>query len=144
MKKIKLLLFLSLSLLISLTSNAEEVTTGNLLDQNFDNGSWSGTADGRHGSGTIAAHNDEYITSDDISLRNDANLTQEQINDGFTTNHSFQYWHWNDFNSTVQSTAAVIFSAISLTVKFWLPELYVPGGILLSSRAKYKLTMSLI
>ena len=98
-----------LTILILTTSiKSEEVTTGNLLDQNFDNGSWSGTADGRHGSGTIAAHNDEYITSDDISLRNDANLTQEQINDGFTTNHSFKYWHWNDFNSTVQSTVTIV------------------------------------
>ena len=108
MKMTKLLLFLSLSLLISLTSNAEEVTTSNLLDQNFDNGSWSGTADGRHGSNVIAAHNDEYIVSDDISLADDANLTQEQINDGFTTNHSFKYWHWNNFNSTVQSTVTVV------------------------------------
>ena len=104
----KLLFYLSLSLILFNTTNAEEVTTGNLLDQNFDNGSWSGTADGRHGSNVIAAHNDEYITSDDISLRNDANLTQEQINDGFTTNHSFRYWHWNNFNSTVQSTVTII------------------------------------
>ena len=104
----KLLLYLSLSLILFNTTNAEEVTTGNLLDQNFDNGSWSGTADGRHGSSVIAAHNDEHITSDDVSLRNDANLTQEQINDGFTTNHSFRYWHWNDFNSTVQSTVTVV------------------------------------
>ena len=104
----KLLLYLSLSLILSLTTNAEEVTTGNLLDQNFDNGSWTGTADGRHGSNVIAAHNDEYIASDDISLADDANLTQEQINDGFTTNHSFKYWHWNNFNSTVQSTVTVV------------------------------------
>ena len=104
----KLLFYLSLSLILSLTTNAEEVTTGNLLDQNFDNGSWSGTADGRHGSSIIAAHNDEHITSDDVSLRDDANLTQEQINDGFTTNHSFRYWHWNNFNSTVQSTVTVV------------------------------------
>ena len=98
-----------LTILILTTSiKSEEVTTGNLLDQNFDNGSWSGTADGRHGSNVIAAHNDEYITSDDISLKNDANLTQDQINDGFTTNHSFQYWHWNDFNSTVQSTVTIV------------------------------------
>ena len=102
------LLFLSLSLILFNTTNAEEVTTGNLLDQNFDNGSWSGTADGRHGSNVIAAHNDEYIVSDDISLVDDANLTQEQINDGFTTNHSFRYWHWNNFNSTVQSTVTIV------------------------------------
>jgi hypothetical protein len=98
-----------LTILILTTSiKSEEVTTSNLLDQNFDNGSWSGTADGRHGSNVIAAHNDEYIVSDDISLADDANLTQDQINDGFTTNHSFKYWHWNNFNSTVQSTVTVV------------------------------------
>ena len=102
-----LILFL-ITVLITEGARAEEVTTGNLLDQNFDNGSWSGTADGRHGSNVIAAHNDEYITSDDISLADDANLTQDQINDGFTTNHSFKYWHWNNFNSTVQSTVTVV------------------------------------
>ena len=98
-----------LTILILTTSiKSEEVTTSNLLDQNFDNGSWSGTADGRHGSNVIAAHNNEYITSNDISLADDANLTQDQINDGFTTNHSFKYWHWNNFNSTVQSTVTVV------------------------------------
>jgi hypothetical protein len=102
-----LILFL-ITVLITEGARAEEVTTSNLLDQNFDNGSWSGTADGRHGSNVIAAHNNEYIVSDDISLADDANLTQEQINDGFTTNHSFKYWHWNNFNSTVQSTVTVV------------------------------------
>ena len=101
-----LILFL-ITVLITEGARAEEVTTGNLLDQNFDNGSWSGTADGRHGSNVIAAHNDEYIVSDDVSLTNDANLTQDQINDGFTTNHSFKYWHWNNYNSTVQSTVTI-------------------------------------
>ena len=62
--------------------NAEEVTTNNLLDQNFDNGSWSGTADGRHGSTVIAAEDGEYIQSDNVSLSNDANLTEAQIQDG--------------------------------------------------------------
>jgi hypothetical protein len=107
-----------LTILILTTSiKSEEVTTSNLLDQNFDNGSWTGTADGRHGSNVIAAHNDEYITSDDISLANDANLTQEQINDGFTTNHSFKYWHWNNFNSTVQSTVTIIDSSGETTTQ---------------------------
>jgi hypothetical protein len=108
-----LILFL-ITVLITEGARAEEVTTGNLLDQNFDNGSWSGTADGRHGSNVIAAHNDEYITSDDISLADDANLTQDQINDGFTTNHSFKYWHWNNFNSTVQSPLSMIQSLETL------------------------------
>ena len=86
---------------------AEEVTTNNLLDQNFDNGSWSGTADGRHGSTIIAAEDGEYIQSDNVSLSNDANLTEAQIQDGYTTTHSFKYWHWNNYDSTVQSTVTI-------------------------------------
>jgi hypothetical protein len=106
-----------MTLTLTTSIKSEEVTTSNLLDQNFDNGSWSGTADGRHGSNVIAAHNDEYIVSDDISLADDANLTQEQINDGFTTNHSFKYWHWNNFNSTVQSTVTIIDSSGETTTQ---------------------------
>ena len=115
----RILLLISLLMTLTLTTSikSEEVTTSNLLDQNFDNGSWSGTADGRHGSNVIAAHNDEYIVSDDISLADDANLTQEQINDGFTTNHSFKYWHWNNFNSTVQSTVTIIDSSGETTIQ---------------------------
>ena len=89
------------------TTSAEEITTNNLLNQNFDSGSWSGTADGRHGSTIIAAENGEYIQSNDISLKNDANLTEPQLQDGFTTNHSFKYWHWNDYDSTVTSKVII-------------------------------------
>jgi hypothetical protein len=96
-----------ISLLIGSPLSSEQVTTGNLLDQNFDNGSWSGTADGRHGSNTIAAEHNTYIQSNSVSLRNDAGLNQDQINDGFTTNHTFKYWHWNDYTSRVQSTVTV-------------------------------------
>ena len=104
----KLLLYLSLSLvsLIHL-SNAEEVTTSNILNQNFDSGEWSGTATDRHGSNTIAAHNGDYIQSDSYSLTTDVGLTETQIQNGFTTNHSFKYWHWNDYDSTVQSTLTI-------------------------------------
>ena len=64
----RILLLISLLMTLTLTTSikSEEVTTSNLLDQNFDNGSWSGTADGRHGSNVIAAHNDEYIVSDKV------------------------------------------------------------------------------
>jgi len=103
-----LLTSLLITLILTTSAKNEEITTNNLLDQNFDNGSWSGTADGRHGSNVIAAHNDEYITSNDISLRNDANLTEDQVKNGFTTNHEFQYWHWNNYESTVQSTVTII------------------------------------
>ncbi len=93
--------------MLTLTTSAEETTTNNLLNQNFDSGSWSGTATQRHGSSVVAAVNNTYIKSDDVSLKDDANLTEAQLQDGFTSNHSFKYWHWNNYNSTVKSTVTV-------------------------------------
>ena len=97
-----------LAIFVSTTLNSAETTTQNLLDTNFDNGGWSGTADGRHGSSVIAAEHDVYIQSSSISLRTDASLTEEQIQYGFTTNHSFEYWHWNTYESNVRSTQTII------------------------------------
>ena len=97
-----------LIILIHTTSiKSEVITTNNLLDKNFDNGSWTGTADGRHGSNVIASEHDTYIQSDDISLKNDANLTELQIQNGYTTNHEFEYWHWNTYDSNVKSTVTI-------------------------------------
>ena len=95
-------------MLIHTTSiKSEVITTNNLLDKNFDNGSWTGTADGRHGSNVIASEHNTYIQSDDISLKNDANLTELQIQNGYTTNHEFEYWHWNTYDSSVKSTVTI-------------------------------------
>ena len=88
------------------TSSAEETTTNNLISQDFSTG-WSGTATQRHGNSTVAAVNNTYIKSDDVSLKDDANLTEAQLQDGFTSNHSFKYWHWNNYNSTVTSTVTI-------------------------------------
>ena len=88
------------------TSSAEETTTNNLISQDFSTG-WSGTATQRHGNSTVAAVNNTYIKSDDVSLKDDANLTEAQLQDGFTSNHSFKYWHWNNYNSAVTSTVTV-------------------------------------
>ena len=103
------ILFFSGYLLAScfaLKVKAEETTTSNLLSQDFSTG-WSGTATQRHGNSTVAAVNNTYIKSDDVSLKDDANLTEAQLQDGFTTNHSFKYWHWNNYNSTVTSKVTV-------------------------------------
>lgn len=99
MKKLLLSLYLSLSLSLS---NAAEVTTQNLVDQNFDNGGWSGTADGRHGSNIIAAEHNTYIESNSVAVND--HLTKDQINNGFSVNASERIWHWNDYDSTVQRT----------------------------------------
>ena len=96
-----------LLLMISIhTISAEETTTNNLISQDFSTG-WSGTATQRHGNNIVAAVNDTYIKSDDVSLKDDANLTEAQLQDGITSNHSFKYWHWNNYNSTVTSTVTI-------------------------------------
>ena len=100
------LLLTVLLTILTLTTSAEETTTSNLLSQDFSTG-WSGTATQRHGNSTVAAVNNTYIKSDDVSLKDDANLTEAQLQDGFTTNHSFKYWHWNNYNSTVTSKVTV-------------------------------------
>jgi len=100
------LLLTVLLMMLTLTTSAEETTTNNLLSQDFSTG-WSGTATLRHGSGTVAAVNNTYIKSDDVSLADDANLTEAQLQDGFTSNHSFKYWHWNNYNSTVTSKVTI-------------------------------------
>tara|TARA_R110002012_G_scaffold260084_1_gene441751 strand:- start:714 stop:2006 length:1293 start_codon:yes stop_codon:yes gene_type:complete len=94
-------------ILLSTTVRSDE-TTSNLLNQNFDSNGWSGTADGRHGSTVVASEHNTYIKSESISLLDNANLTQGQINNGFTTNHSFKYWHWNTYESNVKSTQTII------------------------------------
>ena len=106
MRTILLISGLILSTLIT-SIKSEEITTKNLLDTNFDNGSWSGTADGRHGSTVIAAEHNTYIQSNDVSVKNDANLTEVQLQNGFTTNHQFEYWHWNTYESNVKSTVTI-------------------------------------
>ena len=102
----RILLLIVLLITLTLTTSAEETTTSNLLSQDFST-SWSGTATLRHGNGTVAAVNNTYIKSDDVSLKDDANLTEVQLQDGFTSNHSFKYWHWNNYNSTVKSTVTI-------------------------------------
>ena len=100
------LLLTILLTILTLTTSAEEITTNNLISQDFSTG-WSGTATGRHGNSTVAAVNNTYIKSDDVSLKDDANLTEAQLQDGFTSNHSFKYWHWNNYNSTVTSKVTI-------------------------------------
>jgi len=97
---------ISLLIILTHTTLAEETTTNNLISQDFSTG-WSGTATGRHGNSTIAAVNNTYIKSNDVSLKDDANLTEAQLQDGFTSNHSFKYWHWNNYNSTVTSKVTI-------------------------------------
>ena len=77
---------------------AEVVTTNNLLNQTFTtSNNWQGQLSGNHGTGIIAGENGGYVeTINDISLKNDAGLTEAQIQNGWIGNQSAQAWFWND------------------------------------------------
>ena len=89
-------------MLIHTTSSAE--TTNNLVSQDFTTG-WSGTnVDTRHGSGTIAGVNGEYVVSDSVSLSTDVGLNKPTINNGFTITGSSEIWFWNSYTQSVTQT----------------------------------------
>ena len=84
------------------TINVPGVSTGNLISQNFLDGSWSDNGTGQlnvmHGSGTVAGiHNGEVETT--ISLNN--TLTKEQINTGFSSTLGVNIWFWNEYTQSV-------------------------------------------
>ena len=84
------------------TINVPGVSTGNLISQNFLDGSWSDNGTGQlnvmHGSGTVAGiHNGEVETT--ISLNN--TLTKEQINTGFSSTLGVDIWFWNEYTQSV-------------------------------------------
>ena len=79
-----------LMMLIHTTGLTE--TTNNLVSQDFTTG-WSGTnVDTRHGNGTIAGVNGEYVESDSVSLSTDLELNKPTINNGFTITGSSNIW----------------------------------------------------
>ena len=92
MKQLIIILFM----VFPLSLFAEQ--TGNLINQNFSNSSWSGTnKSSRHGTGTIAGVDNKYIEST-ISLSD--TLTESQINNGWTSTLGSDIWHWNNNSST--------------------------------------------
>jgi hypothetical protein len=86
-------------LVIGWAAFAYDTTTGNLVNQDFTNNSWSGTnQSSRHGNSTIAGVDSKYVEST-ISLRD--TLTQEQINGGFQSALGADIWFWNNREQSV-------------------------------------------
>ena len=86
-------------LVIGWAAFAYDTTTGNLVNQDFTNNSWSGTNQNmRHGNNTIAGVDGKYVEST-ISLRD--TLTQEQINGGFQSALGADIWFWNNREQSV-------------------------------------------
>ena len=84
------------------TTTVPGVTTGNLLSQDFLDGSWSDNGTGQlnvmHGSGTVAGEHGGQVQST-ISL-NDT-LTKAEINSGFSSTLGADIWFWNSYTQSV-------------------------------------------
>src|SRR6056300_2004969 len=75
------------------TTNVPGVTTDNLVSQEFLDGSWTYNNNSNHGTGTIAGVDGQYIETT-VSLNNDANLSKEEINSGFSSTFGSDIWFW--------------------------------------------------
>ena len=75
------------------TSIVPGVTTDNLVSQEFLDGSWTYNNNSNHGTGTIAGVDGQYFETT-VSLNNDANLSKEEINSGFSSTFGSDIWFW--------------------------------------------------
>ena len=75
------------------TTNVPGVTTDNLVSQEFLDGSWTYNNSSNHGTGTIAGVDGQYFETT-VSLNNDANLSKEEINSGFSSTFGSDIWFW--------------------------------------------------
>ena len=97
----------------STSLKAEVVTTNNLLNHTFTtNNNWKGQLSSNHGTNVIAGINGDSVENiTPISLRNNANLTEAQIQNGWTSNQSAEVWFWN--NNTQDVTMKQIITSSS-------------------------------
>ena len=88
------------------SSQANAAETGNLLSNDFSDGTWSGTnLSSRHGDTTIAGIDNSYVESQ-ITLSD--HLITPEINTGFTTTLDSEIWFWNNQSQSVSSTLKIV------------------------------------
>jgi len=82
-----------------ITYNTSYTTTGNLISQDFTDGTWSGTNQAtRHGNGTIAGVNGKYVETE-VSQA-DGGLGNS-LSEGFTSKLAADIWFWNSNQQSV-------------------------------------------
>ena len=84
---------------------AYDTTTGNLVNQNFTDNSWSGTNQStRHDNTTIAGVDGKYVETT-VTLGN--TLSQTQMQGGFSSTIGGDIWFWNNRDQSVVMTHTV-------------------------------------
>jgi hypothetical protein len=94
-------------LITSLTVQAEIITTPNLLSNNFLDGSWSGDTTSNHGSNIIAGVDKQSVSST-ISVIDDGQLYQFEMNQGFTSTQEAEVWFWNSAEQSVIISQTIV------------------------------------
>ena len=94
-------------LITSLTVQAEIITTPNLLSNNFLDGSWSGDTTSNHGSNIIAGVDKQSISST-ISVIDDGQLYQFEMNQGFTSTQEAEVWFWNSAEQSMTMSQTIV------------------------------------
>ena len=83
----------------TVTYNTSFTTTGNLISQDFTDGTWSGTNQAtRHGNGTIAGVHGRYVETE-VSQA-DGGLSNS-LSEGFTSKLAADIWFWNSNEQSV-------------------------------------------
>jgi hypothetical protein len=93
-------------LLVS-ASQSETITTPNLLSGNFLDGSWSGDTTSNHGSNIIAGVDKQSVSST-ISVIDDGQLYQFEMNEGFTSTQEAEVWFWNSQEQSMTMTQVIV------------------------------------
>ena len=114
--------FLYIFLLLPFITFADEVTTNNLVNQTFYSNStptngWSGNNTSNHGNGIIAGINNKYLEHEGVSLKDDVNMTEAQIQNGWKSEFGAKIWHWNTATSTTRMTQTITDSLGNVTTQ---------------------------
>ena len=112
----------SLLLIPSLTV-ADPTTTGNLIPQQFFNNNqqhneWTCTdPTHNHGNNIGAMVNGDHLMHPGVSLADDVNMTEAQIQNGWSSTMGADIWHWNTSTSTTTMTQTITDSAGNVTTQ---------------------------
>ena len=119
MKKLLLLLLL----LLPYRGVADMVSSGNVIPQQFFNNNqehneWTCTdPTHNHGNNIGAMVNGDHLMHPGVSLANDVNMTQAEIQNGWTSTLGADIWHWNTATSTTTMTQTITDSAGNVTTQ---------------------------
>lgn len=139
MKKLLLLLLI----LLPYRGVADTVSSGNVIPQQFFNDNqqhneWTCTdPTHNHGNNIGAMVNGDYLMHPGVSLANDVNMTEAQIQNGWTSTLGADIWHWNTSTSTTTMTQTITDSAGNVTTQIRDVVLTSCGGMNCGSFSTY-------